>query len=169
MQAPLPLLLNFLPALNYLQRGTWEGKVNSWQIFCTRSRRNEEKEIHHSSICSMTDFISLSKVVVKYWGKKVCHSLYVWGIFFPQRPKSVWKKSILIPIMDQIPCNFFCKTPQTNPCRLYWVKVWREMNVYWILWWYSIASKKEVELGKQILGRNFAHYGHGDRLHFNLV
>ena len=83
MQAPLPLLLNFLPALNYLQRGTWEGKVNSWQIFCTRSRRNEEKEIHHSSICSMTDFISLSKVVLKYWGKKfVNHSLYVWGIFF---------------------------------------------------------------------------------------
>ena len=25
-----------------------------------------EKEIHHSSICSMTDFISLSKVVLKY-------------------------------------------------------------------------------------------------------
>ena len=122
-------------------------------ILHTIPQKLGEKEIHHISICSMTDFISLSKVVLKYWGKKVCHSLYVWGIFFPQRLKSVWKKSILIPIMDQIPCNFFCKTPQTNPCRLYWVKVWREMNVYWILWWHSIASRKEVELGYyQILG-----------------
>ena len=42
------------------------------------------------------------------WGKKVCHSLYVWGIFFPQRLKSVWKKSILISIN---PMQFLLQNP----------------------------------------------------------
>ena len=164
--SPLAALLNFLPALNYLQRGKWIlGRYFAHDPAETWGKGDPSQlNLFHDR------YYKFAKSSCEILRKKVCHSLYVGGTcFFPERLKSVWKKSILIPIMDQIPCNFLCKTPQTNPCRLYWVKVWREMNVYWILWWHSIASRKDVELGKQILGRNVAHYGHGDRLHFNLA
>ena len=69
--SPLAAFIEFFASIELPPARSLSGESEFLaDILHTSPQKLGEKEIHHSSICSLTDIISLPKVTVKYWGKK---------------------------------------------------------------------------------------------------